>query len=717
MKRLLIFCLALLIGGFVYAAEDKRVDITGFESADEGAMALTGSTIVESWVVETATEKIPDHEGKYSLYGSYDTSLGTWNQTTLTFANPVDFTGMRELHFWIYFYSDAQPDANGKYSMRIYLPNGAVLAEPALTGTGTWQEVVVPIDRWSAENEMSSFDRLLIIWLPGAPGSTGKFLMDELYGVRKGNTPAVKDILLYGFEKTNANDTYPLGWTVRAAEAAENGLRLGDAEVEASEGTNYMVSVLPGGWKRPLETINSLKDFTQWDKAIDLTVDVMMSSDFSTWHNLIMVTDSSAGGYKQYDIRAFGNKDTWKTISWQLDMAPYKNAISNPNGWFKISFVTQTGDTDTGSVYFDNMRIGVATTYVGGARSINPSYFTGGETFDVQLTLDAEGTAQDYEVIETIPTGWTTSAISDGGTFANGKITWKINLASGKKNISYKITAPAKPTADAAFAGTVGGVKITGIEKISYIYPKLMELAVEAKFLKNTVTLDGLINTAEYAGANSYTFGHDNTKDNTAPGVHISGTSYPDTKEFVKFYVQHDANFIYVACDVTDPNLAFAISTANAWQDDSMELYLDGNLSRSTPKEAGAYGPQMTVVGDGSIVSGQGLPTIVKGSGFASSTDGAYWNFGARAKADGSGYAVEYKLEKSKMLSPVTRDLAGFDIMVNSTEKGATDRTGKWGWYCSKIDGSVYEPWDDEAGWGLIKLLPETTSVSDWSIF
>ena len=718
MKRILLFGLALLVCGFAYAATDTRVDVTGFESDTDQGITISGTTIVDSGVYDPSGDKVPKHEGTYALYGEYDTTgiSGNYNYTTISFPNPVDMTGMRELHFWIYFLPESKADQNGNYQLRVIGPGGLILGEPVIKETGKWIEIVLPINRWSSENSLSSFGTLQVIWLEGANNdAAGKFYIDEIYGFRKANTPAVKDVLVYGFDEKNAADNYPKGWTVRT-DAVADGLKLGEGEVDPSEGTNYLVSVMPGGWKRPLETINSLKDFDQWDRVIDITADVQMSSDFNGgWHNFLLVIDSSAGGYKQYDIRAINTGATWQTVCWDVDMSPYLAAIKDPNGWLKISFVTQTGDTVTGSVYIDNLRVGLPTTYVGGTRSLSNNTTKGGDSFDVKLAFSADGDALSREIIETLPAGWTASAISDGGVAANGKITWNLSF-TGEKSVTYKVTAPATLTADGTFDGTVAGLKILGASKISYLYPKLFELAVEAKYLSNSVTLDGVINAAEYAGANSYTFGHDNTKDNTAPGVHISGTSYPDNKEFVKFYVQHDANFIYVACDVTDPNLSFATSATEAWKDDSLELYLDGNLSRSNPYDASAYGPQMTVVGDGSFIGGQGVPTIVKGTGFSSSTDGAYWNFGARAKADGSGYAVEYKLDKTKMLLPLNRDYVGFDIMVNSSEKGATDRTGKWAWYASKIDGSVYEPWNDESGWGLMKLLPGT-AVSDWSVF
>ncbi|MBI1390511.1 MAG: hypothetical protein GC154_18905 [bacterium] len=717
MKSLFWSCLAFaLAAGVSVAAVDKRVDINNFESDSDFDITVTGATILYSLVDDPQIDDVPRHEGEYALYGEYDVSSGAYTQTSITFPAAVDLRGMRELHFWIYFLKGSVMHQSGDYRMRVLTQNGNELGEPHLTTAGEWHHVVLPIDRVNSE-ELSAFNRLNIIWMVGANNAaTGKFYIDEIYGLRPGNTPGVKETLIYGFNKPDSQTGYPQGWTIRAADAVD--LMMGDAIVAPSEGADYLESVMPGGWKRPIETIAAKNDFDQWDKVIDIAVDLRMSADFSgTWHNFQLVLESSSGGYRQYSIRNGNIKDSWRTVAWDVDMAPHLGSFSDPAGWFKLSFITQAADGVTGSVYIDNLRVGIATTYVLGERRISGTAYQGGETFDVQLDVSAEGDAQNYQIIENTPAGWTVSQISDGGVFSNGAIEWNINLGSGTKTVSYKITAPQNANSTVDFSGTVGGIATRGMDSIFYVYPKLWELRVECPFARNTVKLDGLIDQAEYANAKTYSFNHDTTDGNQAPGVHIFGNEYPASQQSVTFHVFHDEEAIYVACDITDSNLAFNENATQAWNDDSVEVFLDGNLSRTTDREDGPLGIQCTVVGDGHLIGGNNVPAIKTGTGYMYSDNGSVWNFGARVKADGSGYVVEYQLIKALMLSPVDRDIAGFEILMNDAELGAGQRTGKWGFYSTKDDGTIIEAHQDESAWALIQLLPNDSPVGGWAIY
>jgi hypothetical protein len=273
----------------------------------------------------------------------------------------------------------------------------------------------------------------------------------------------------------------------------------------------------------------------------------------------------------------------------------------------------------------------------------------------------------------------------------DGTINWTVNLGTGTKTVTYQVTAPASPSESATFGGTIGGIEIKGTDSLFYIYPKLWDTRIEAPSLNNTVTLDGLIDAAEYAGANEYYFDHDTSDGNEAPGVHISGTEYTAAESNMTFHIFHDATYLYIACDVTDSNMAFNEDAERAWHNDSVEIFMDGNLGRTTDREDGPYGFQLTIVGDGHLVGGNDRPTAVEGDGFYSSTDGSYWNYGARVKEDGTGYVVEYKIDKTKTLLPVDRTIAGFEILMNGSEQGAGERTYKWGYYSSREDGTIFE--------------------------
>lgn len=705
---------SLIAVGATYAAEDRRVDINNFESDID--ITITGGTIVYSLVDDPEFDDVPRHEGINALFGEYDTNAGAWTQTTINFPNAVDMTGMRELHFWIYFLNDSTPHQSGNFTMRVMTQNGNELGSPSVATAGEWHHIVLPIDRVSAET-FSAFNQLRIIWNPGANnGATGKFYIDDVYGLRPGNTPGVREELVYGFNQVDADTGYPQGWTVRAVDAVD--LLMGDAIVEPSEGSDYMESVMPGNWKRPVESINSKPDFDQWEKVVDMSVDVRMSADFAgTWHNFQLVLESSSGGYVAYGIRGVTNKDNWRTLAWDVNINPHLAALQDPNGWIRLSFITQMDAAASGSVYIDNLRFGLATTFVLGERSISSSSFQGGETFGVNLTVTAEGDAQDYEIIENTPAGWTVSDISDGGSFSSGTVTWSVNLGSGSKTVSYKVSAPANANQSAAFSGTVGGIKTIGANSIFYVYPALWDARVETPYKNNTVQLDGIINDDEYAGAKSYYFDHDTSDGNVAPGVHIFGNEYPAAEQNVTFYVFHDSESIYVACDVTDSNLAYFENPDQAWNTDSIEVFLDGNLSRTTDREDGPFGIQCTVVGDGHQIGGNNVPTVVEGNGFFYSENGSVWNYGARERNDGTGYVVEYQFAKDSVLSPRDRDVLGFEILMNDSEVGAGERTGKWGFHTTKGDGTIVEAHQDESAWALMQLLPNESPVSDWGLY
>ncbi|MDP8244387.1 MAG: sugar-binding protein [Candidatus Hinthialibacter antarcticus] len=714
MKKLNGFMIALLItASAAFAAEDQRVDINNFETDID--VTITGGTIIYSLVDDSEFDDVPRHEGVNALFGEYDTSLGAWTTTTINFPTAVDMTGMRELHFWIYFLEDSTPHQSGNFTMRVMTQDGSELGSPSVATAGEWHHVVLPIDRVSAES-FSAFNQLRFVWNPGADnGATGKFYIDDIYGVRPGNTPGVREELVYGFNQADSATGYPQGWTIRAVDAVD--LMMGDAIVDPSEGSDYMESIMPGNWKRPVESINSAPDFDQWDKVVDVSVDVRMSADFAgTWHNFQFVLESSSGGYVAYGIRGVTNKDDWRTLAWDVNMSPHLAALNDPNGWIRLSFITQMDASPSGSVYIDNLRFGLATTFVLGERAISSSSFQGGESFDVNLTVTAEGDAQDYEIIENTPAGWTVSDISDGGTFVGGAINWSVNLANGSKTFSYKITAPQSANQSVAFSGTVGGIATRGDDSIFFISPALWDSRVECPFTSNDIVLDGLIGSDEYAGAMSYNFNHDTADGNVAPGVHISGNEYSADEQNVTFYLLHDNDAIYVACDITDSNLAFFENETDAWQNDSIEVFLDGNLSRSTPRDT-PFGIQCTVTGDGHLPGGDSAPAAVEGDGFFNSSNGSLWNYGARVRDDGTGYVVEYQLNKEAVMAPSDRDIVGFEILMNDSEVGGGARTGKWGFHSTNEAGTVFEAYNDEAGWALMQLLPNDSPVAEWGLY
>ncbi|MBN2329536.1 MAG: hypothetical protein JXR73_20510 [Candidatus Omnitrophica bacterium] len=318
---------------------------------------------------------------------------------------------------------------------------------------------------------------------------------------------------------------------------------------------------------------------------------------------------------------------------------------------------------------------------------------------------------------EELPAGCTAEniVVTNGqASFSGGRISWKLDSLTGQAEMTYDLVIPDSFGVQAAqFGGSFAGLSIEGDNGM---YPVFFEIP----FVDQVVTLDGVLEEGEYEGAYTETFDH---ADKTPPGVHWSpdGAEVDAELENATFHIFHNNDYIFVAIDVVDKiGLDFESGLPDIWKNDSTELHFDGNLSRSNPKDNNAYGFQAVVLGSGELVGGNDGPAMVElpNGGYAS-TNGAYWNAGAKVKDTEDGYIVEYAIDKSKILDPVDRTVIGFEILMNSGA-GTGDRTGKWGYWNTSLgaDETDAEHWDNEQGWAIVELVGGGgTGVSDWSLF
>jgi len=355
------------------------------------------------------------------------------------------------------------------------------------------------------------------------------------------------------------------------------------------------------------------------------------------------------------------------------------------------------------------------------------------EGFTVTVMLD-EGKTSSSTVVEELPDGFTPVNIetSNGSASVSGnQLTWSLDGASGEATMTYDLEVTgAASTQSAEITGffETGGQQITTTGNGDLVPASFV--ALEIPFSESAPTLDGVIAEGEYSTAFTDTFANEEG-DIEAPGVHILGDTHSPDEQNTTFHAFHDNQFIYVGVDVVDPALDFSSGTnaegvVEVWRNDSVELYLDGNLSRSTTKENGSLGAQMTVAGDGSLVGGNSAPgtTIELDNGaLASDTPDNFWNFAARAKDDGSGFVVEYQIDKLQTLSPISRRLVGFDLLMN-VGNGSGDRVAKYGYWNEPIDGNtlnedgtITDFWDNETGWAFAQLTGGVTNVTGWSLY
>lgn len=375
------------------------------------------------------------------------------------------------------------------------------------------------------------------------------------------------------------------------------------------------------------------------------------------------------------------------------------------------------------SAKFSGLQIDPIATAVEATRTVPQPTYTGGSLisgFVIDVTVETGKTA-DLTISEVLPEGWTLASSTPTGTVANGVVTWTLAGASGKKQIKYNLKAASGMGLEGVlFSGSVVAAGTTfGIGGNAGMDLEGADRAYAPFLSGKSTTLDGELKAGEYDG--SYVFTFDRTNDR-APGVLLAGASFAHDKSNLTVHVFHNAGFINVGLDMIDPSVSFSSHATDAWQNDSCELYMDGDNSRKATKDGNQFGFQATVTGNGSLIGGNDAPgtAVDTANGGRASTDGLYWNWGAKPKADGSGFVIEYQVEKAMILEPLDVDHIGFDIGVNDVNQGDTGRTGKWAWWHFDADtGKRKDAWDDERGWGILELLKtaQLPGVPDWALY
>jgi hypothetical protein len=105
-----------------------------------------------------------------------------------------------------------------------------------------------------------------------------------------------------------------------------------------------------------------------------------------------------------------------------------------------------------------------------GQRAISTGSFSANDVIDISIeAVNPNASAATVRIEETLPTGWTASDISNGGSFSGGKVTWNISLPKGFTTLSYKATAPAAPTFNNSWSGNVAGVDIRGNASVTLV--------------------------------------------------------------------------------------------------------------------------------------------------------------------------------------------------------------------------------------------------------
>jgi hypothetical protein len=232
--------------------------------------------------------------------------------------------------------------------------------------------------------------------------------------------------------------------------------------------------------------------------------------------------------------------------------------------------------------------------------------------------------------------------------------------------------------------------------------------------LPTAPVIDGVIDLANEswnyaagsgAGGGSYwTMRFDDTQEDFVSGAHLeTGIGPIDGTDFgADIYVGYDNENLYVAVRkiddlLNDDTAAAGSKDGSTWQDDSVEVFVDGDNSNYAERDTAGAKPE------GWSTGGQYVLTINNAyreaeAGSPGFGPNAAWYAQADINANGD-YEFEFRISLSLFGNPKPGDIIGFDIAINDDDSGGASTDNQYAWA-----GNTHV----EATYGNLVLGPRT---------
>ena len=180
---------------------------------------------------------------------------------------------------------------------------------------------------------------------------------------------------------------------------------------------------------------------------------------------------------------------------------------------------------------------------------------------------------------------------------------------------------------------------------------------------------------------------------------------FGNTEVSYLFYVMYDEKYLYVAVRLTDDDIQTDSAAAgsiggNTWQDDSIEIFVDGNHNRA----ADAFDAAETPFGGQHVITANNAIRYTEGvKSFGSGPDDDY--YAVADIKDQNHWEMEARLRLSLFGSPKQGDTVGFNISTNDDDGGGSEEAALvW-------TGEPPNIYSNEAVWGDL-VFGETTATS-----
>lgn len=147
-----------------------------------------------------------------------------------------------------------------------------------------------------------------------------------------------------------------------------------------------------------------------------------------------------------------------------------------------------------------------------------------------------------------------------------------------------------------------------------------------------------------------------------------------------------DENYLYVLTKVTDPVLS--VASANAYEQDTVEVFFDENNHKSTSYETDDIQCRVNYENEKTVTDGRSTDAFLSG-----------------AKKTATGYIVEVAIPHT-IDAFHSNQIVGFDVQVNDDGTGDGKRTSIANW--NDLSGMGYT---DPSGFGVLKLIGTDTPV------
>lgn len=191
----------------------------------------------------------------------------------------------------------------------------------------------------------------------------------------------------------------------------------------------------------------------------------------------------------------------------------------------------------------------------------------------------------------------------------------------------------------------------------------------------------------------SITF-NENEEDFVRGGNNPVGVGPIDGTDFsAEIYVGYDDDNLYVAVRkvddlLNDDTAAPGSENGNTWQDDSVEVFVDGDNSNYPERDTAGAKPE------GWSTGGQYVVTINNAYRHAEAGNPSYgpdadW-YGLAEINDAGNYEFEFRISLSLLGNPQPGDIIGFDIAINDDDSGGASTDNQYTWAGATHEESTY---------------------------